>query len=155
MLGSPPQAKYLEEIFCQSKMALGDFSGRSRSFSVKWCQPRTKGLIVTSRDQWNETFHSILWRLQKVETSTSKANAALCLWFGPGETGFNHIQSTPAFVILCTGMVTGRVVSGHLVHVSKCAKSRKAWKGAFISLSHLILYATGHTRANGIAFEVI
>lgn len=27
--GVTPQVKYLEEIFCQSKMALGDFSGRS------------------------------------------------------------------------------------------------------------------------------
>lgn len=136
-------------------MVLGDFSGRFRSFSVKWCQFRIKGFIVILRDQWNEIFYFIFWRFQKVEILILKVNVVLCFWFGLGEIGFNYIQLILVFVIFCIGMVIGRVVFGYLVYVFKCVKFRKVWKGVFIFLFYLILYVIGYTRVNGIVFEVI
>lgn len=68
--------------------------------------------------------------------------------------GLNHGKpdSTTA---LCNSEYRHGDQLGHLVHVFKSVESREGWKGAFMSLSHLILYATGHTRTNGVAFAVV
>ena len=87
---------------------------------------------MTSQHMWNK-ITSLFGDCRRLELQLKKPTL---LWnFGLDHRKVSSTKDSQVqlFVILCTGLVTSHEVSGYLVPVFKCAKSREGWKEAFIS----------------------